>query len=275
MPGAQKQMASYGTIEDPRSVSELVSFILSGPEEETRWDAVAALQWRGSRDVLERAIGLCQSDCALERRTGADILGQLGLPDRTFPKACVHALLMVLEAEQDPEVLQSILVAFGHLREPEAIGPASRFRDHADPEVRFAVVHAMTGHEDSRAIAVLIELTRDPEAHVRDWATFGLGSQVQVDTPALREALVERLADEDGDTRGEAMVGLARRRDRRVIPALVEELASGSVGTYAVEAAALIGEPQLHALLVALKDSWVLDIKALDEALDASRRSLA
>src|SRR4029077_14951716 len=107
-------------------------------------------------------------------------------------------------------------------------------------DVRYGVVFALMGHEDRQALETLAELTRDPEAHVRDWATFALGSQAEADTPELREALVSRLADEDDDTRGEALVGLARRGDWRVLTALRRELESGSVGSLAVEAAALI-----------------------------------
>jgi HEAT repeat protein len=200
---------------------------------------------------------------------GADILGQLGIPERTSPEPCLRTLLGMLEGENDHDALQAILVALSHLRLPEVIVPACRFRHHPDPDVRHGVVLALTGHEKEQALGVLIELTRDSEAHVRDWATFALGSQVDVNTPVLREALVERLADEDGDTRAEAMVGLARRGDRRMLSALREELASGSVGTLAVEAAGLIGDPQLHPLLVALLDWWDVDEGLLGEAIRA------
>ncbi len=149
----------------------------------------------------------------------------------------------MLECEQDHGVLQSIVVALSHLRLSEVIEPVLRFRDHVDPEVRHGVVLALMGHEDVQAIEALIELTRDPEAHVREWATFALGTQVEVDTPDLRDALMERVADNDDDTRCEALVGLARRGDRRVLPALQSSLASDSVCSMEVEAAALIGDP--------------------------------
>ncbi len=255
--------------DDPRSVGELISAILSGPDEDLAWDAVGALQWRGTHEVLDWAVRLCQSFCAVERRVGADILGQLGVPDRTFPEPCLRTLLSNLAKEEDHVVLGSILVALSHLGRPEAILPASRFREHADADVRHAVVLALSGHEDARAIGFLIELTEDPEAHVRDWATFALGSQVEMDTPELREALVERLSDVDDDTRAEAIVGLAQRGDRRIVPVLSEELASDSVGRLAVEAAALIGDPELHPALLALRNWWDVDEGSLEEAIRA------
>ena len=65
------------------------------------------------------------------------------------------------------------------------------------------------------------------------------------------------------------LVGLARRGDRRMVPALRKELASDSVGRLAVEAPALIGDPALHPLLVALRDWWDVDEGLLGEAIDA------
>jgi HEAT repeat protein len=255
--------------DDPRPVGELISILLSGPDEGLYWVGICALHWRGSHEVLDRALGLCMSFCALERRAGADILGQLGVPDRIFPESCLRTLLNMLVEENHHDVLQAVLVALSHLRDPEAIVPASRFRHHPDPDVRHGVVLALTGHEEEQALGVLIELTRDPDAHVRDWATFALGSQVDVDTPELRDALAGRLSDEDDETRAEAMVGLAQRGDRRVLTALRRELESDSVGALAVEAAALIGDPELHPALLALVDWWDVDVGSLGEAIRA------
>jgi HEAT repeat protein len=251
-------------------VDELIAFLLGGPEEDPYWDAVGALHWRGTREVLDRAVGLCRSPCAVERRAGADILGQLEVPERSFPEEGRGVLRAMLEREEDSGVLRAILIALSHHRSPEIVAPASRFRRHADPNVRLAVVFALTGLEDAGSIGTLIELTSDSVAYVRDWATFALGSQIeQVDTTEIREALVERLADPDDDTRAEAIIGLARRGDRRMLPALRDELASGSVGRLAIEAAALVGDPQLYPLLAALQSWWDVDVELLGEAIQA------
>ena len=255
--------------DDPRSVNELISAALSEPDEDLAWDAVGALHWRGSREVLDEASRLCLSFCPDERGLSADILGQLGVPDRTFPDECVRLLLNMLADERNHDVLRAILIALGHLRRPEAIGPASRFRHHAGSGVRSGAVFALMGSEDPRAIEALIDLTNDEDVPVRDWATFALGSQIEVNTLELREALVARLSDPDEDTRGEAIVGLARRGDRRVLPALHETLAVVSISTLEVEAASLIGEPDLHPQLVALRGRWDVDQNLLEEAIQA------
>ncbi len=226
-----------------------------------------ALHWRATLEVLDRACQLCASFCPVERRLGADILGQLGCPDRFSPKKCTKTLLGMLEREKDNTVLASILVALSHHRASEAIGLVSRSRRNADPEVRFGVVLALMGYEDKEGHGVLIELTRDAEAHVRNWATFALGTQCETDTPVIRDALMERLAETDDDTRCEAPAGLARRGDRRVLPALHKELACKPVGPLAIEAANLIGDPQCTTELIALKGCWDGDKSLLEPAL--------
>jgi HEAT repeat protein len=255
---------------DTRPIQVLIATALSKPDEElTYWNAVAALQWRGTLEVFNRADRLCQSPCSVERRLGADILGQLGCPDRSFPKECTQVLLKILKREENKKVLCAILVALSHHQAPEAIGPVSRFRHHANDEVRFGVVMALKGYDVPDAEAVLIELTRDANADVRDWATFALGTLHETDTPAIRDALADRLADIDIDTRCEALVGLARRRDQRALPSLHRELSGESVSPLAIEAATLIAIPQLIKELIALRGRWDGDTSLLEQAIQA------
>ncbi len=99
---------------DPRSIDQLVNVILSEPEEDVAWNALCALQWMDSREVLQRAESLCVSQCSRERILGANMLGQLGLPDRTFPiEYCKH-LREILDDETDAYVLQAALVGLSH-----------------------------------------------------------------------------------------------------------------------------------------------------------------
>jgi len=77
---------------------------------------------------------------------------------------------------------------------------------------------------DPRAVETLLELMRDENEEVRDWATFSLGNQGDADSPAIREALVERLGDSFPNAQEEAVEALAKRKDLRVLPALIELL---------------------------------------------------
>jgi len=120
--------------------------------------------------------------------------------------------------------MASILHALGSLNDLASIDAILPFRGHPDTEVRYAVVHALSGHDDPRAICALIELSSDPDFAVRNWATFGLGSQTEADSSEIRDALLSRLGEEDAEIRGEALVGLANRGDPGVIEPLLREL---------------------------------------------------
>ena len=106
---------------------------------------------------------------------------------------------------------------------------------------------------EEEAVAALVRLAADPDSDVRDWATFGLGSQLDVDTYAVREALVAGLADKAGNTAGEALVGLARRHDPRTLLPLLARL-EDDPGNLIVDAARELGAPDALAALLRLKE---------------------
>jgi HEAT repeats len=258
-----------GPIGDARTVDQLFHAALTAGDEEEVWTAIHALHWNGSDEVLDRARELCASSCTHERCIGAGILGQLGLPKRSAHKDCVPILLRMLENETDIEVTQSILIALSHQHSPDAIGPAVSFARHPNADVRYAAVLALSGYDDKRATDTLIRLTEDPDSNVSDWATFELGTLAVADSPAIRDALASRLTDGDFDTRGEALVGLARRLDQRVVLPLIRELGSDRVGQLAVEAAELIGDPQLLPALQKLSEWWDVNSKLVQRAIAA------
>jgi HEAT repeat protein len=81
------------------------------------------------------------------------------------------------------------------------------------------------GVESTLAMSTLIELSNDKHPDVRDWATFSIGTQSEMNSPDIIEALKARLNDEDVNTRREAICGLARRKDHSVRQILIDELA--------------------------------------------------
>jgi HEAT repeat protein len=223
------------------------------PNPKVAWEAVSALHWRGTRDVLAAALRLCQSPAPLQRARGADILGQLGIPNRAFPEETLNALLPMLRRDEEPAVLNSIATALGHMGDARAVPALCDLAVHPSDEVRFGVVFGLLGQEDSEAIAGLIRLSADADPEVRDWATFGLGSQIDTDTPDIREALAARLSDSNANAAAEAMVGLARRRDRRARPFVIKTLESGRPGNMDLEAAEELADPSLLPALRALE----------------------
>jgi hypothetical protein len=211
---------------DPHSTDELLTDALTKDadrENEGYWHPIAALQHRLPQ-IIERIELLGRSDEDKSRDTAATILGQGWVATKFAPDRCAETLLQMLVKEQSTSVLVSIIFALGHLHNPHTPESLIEFSTHPDACIRYAVVSSLCGHDDSDSIEAMIARSSDSDREVRNWATFGLGSQIDTDTPAIREALVARLIEEDDEIRGEAIVGLARRGDIRSAGALLNEL---------------------------------------------------
>lgn len=226
---------------------------------------IAALHARGDEESFVAAAEVLGSPDPDRRSVAADILAQLGAAgeERPFREPAFRILLEQIESETHPSVLASITSAFGHLADPRGIGALHALSDHRDVEVRRGVAFGLLGHDDDLAVATLVALSTDPDAAVRDWATFGLGTQIDRDDEQVRDALVARLDDEDRDTRGEALRGLAARGDDRAIPRLLIELGhpcetdgSGTVQEALLVLAARTADPRLCPRVEAARRAW-------------------
>ena len=216
------------------------------------WEAVSQLQAIASRDVFEKAVQWARDKKPAKRRRGIDVLAQLGKTedhtDVVFAGETYKIVVSVLEDELDLQVIDSCLVALGHLGDPAAVPLILEHRKNSDPDVRFAVAFALGSFADEpAAIKALLELLEDNDPDVRDWATFGLGVQGSTDTPEIRKALIERLDDGNPDTREEAVAGLGKRKELRVLPDLIEMLQQEEVSYGVVEAACnLLDLPEIN-----------------------------
>lgn len=164
-------------VEGQPPVDALIASALAAPNDsDERWENIRALQRIGGSDVFARACELARSDDHERREVGVDVLAQLGphesavvmgqevlVGEHPFPEPTVDLLLEMLGAEQEPHVLQSIGVAFGHLHDPRCIGPLTALRTHEDEAVRHAVVMGLLRHDDDMAVAALVELSRDAD----------------------------------------------------------------------------------------------------------------
>ena len=260
-----------------RSVDALIESALTGDEEdEGAWAAIRALQHLGDAPVFEEASALARSSSEKERGRGVDILAQLGSPrpSAELRARCATVVLAVLSTEKSPGVLHSIGVALGQLRDERAIDALLPLKAHDDSDVRHGVVLGLSPHAAPRALDALIELSRDEANEVREWATFGL-AKLQADTAPLREALFIRLGDLQPEIRGEAFIGLAERKDPRVLEALRQELKGPTVNVLAVEAAETLGDVSLLPLLLELRKAGADKslLAALAQAISTLERS--
>ena len=127
-------------------------------------------------------------------------------------------------ADNDPSVVDSAACALAHLKTDRAVSALIRARGNPDPRVRCSVARGLDGNGGDGAIRTLIALMDDADDNVRDWATFGLGTQHDEDSPEIREALRNRLNDACEEARDEALWGLARRKDRGGLQSLLDRL---------------------------------------------------
>ena len=224
------------------------------PDEHAAWDLVVDVHRTGGQRTLSLCQDLVRDPDPQRRRVAIDVLGQLDWAAErgVDPVEVVEVLRPLLASERDPRGIAALITAFG-LRE---VSPGERYlaaaAKHDEPEVRRALAVMLPSFEQHEAVPLLLVLSGDDEAEVRNWATFGIGTQFdECESHDIRETLLTRANDSHDETRLEAMIGLARRGDTRVAPLLEDELRADEPYHLAIEAAGLLGAPQL---LTALAD---------------------
>ncbi|MFI2611590.1 HEAT repeat domain-containing protein [Kitasatospora sp. NPDC018619] len=237
------------------------------------WDLVwEAVRGEGGPTALRCGLGLLASADAVERKVGCDLVGRTAEAHESVRGEVATALVALAGAETAAAVLSSLVTALGRTQEAQAVPVLVRLVEHGDPEVRLHVAMAIgpvnSGLPDGPDVRALVRLTRDEDCEVRDWATFSLGVCLDHDTTAIRDALWTRTADDYDDARGEAVHGLARRHDPRVVPLVARMLESDDgARSFAVDAAEVLGAPELLPALRACEDSE--DTFGLDRAVAA------
>lgn len=243
------------------------------PESEQVWEAIGELRKRDPNEIFSAAAEFCESEDKFDRQLGADLLYLGWNKNETFcfPKKTESVpILSGLLDDPEPEVVYAAICTLGHLGEfTKIFETRDDLLSHGSPLVRNGVATFLAYYDDpsSAQIIALITLTQDEDEEVRNWATFGLGTQCDSDTPEIREALLARVEDSHHEARGEALVGLARRRDQRVIKYIKAELESDCVGKLAVTAAGQIASNELVETLEDLQDWWDVDTELLEGAL--------
>lgn len=195
------------------------------------WNYIAEIHYRGRRFEFEKAKELLTSKDALWREIGADILGQLGYKSKSFIDESV-TLLLGLVNDENEDVIRSVLYALGHRYESRCVPYIVKYAKHKNKEIRHALAVALGTFEEQEAIEALIILCQDEDFDTRNWATFSLGRQCETNTEEIRDTLYENLKDEEKEVRGEALLGLALRKDMRVKEAIIEDLKNDFYGSW-------------------------------------------
>lgn len=198
-------------------------------EDDAPWKAVHELRRIGSREVFEIARQWCSSTVPLHRVRGLDVIAQLGRtaehPHNNFPEESFAIVSTLISSEKELQPLDSAIASLGHLRDFRAVPLIAQFRSHPSEEIRFSVACALGQFaNETLSVEALLELMRDEDEEVRDWATFGLGVLGDQDSEKIREALACRLDDSCQEAQEEAIAGLAKRHDLRALPHLLAAL---------------------------------------------------
>ncbi|MGW2564047.1 HEAT repeat domain-containing protein [Streptomyces sp. NPDC001514] len=223
-----------------------------GPDQDDWTEAVAVLQRRGDEETFRAAAAWCGTDDPLRQALAADVLAGLGAAGEepapaeseaqgrgVFTARVVPLLRELARAADEPELIRATVAGLGQQGDPAALPEILRHAGHEDPEIRFGVavaLHGLVPGEHAEAIRVLVELARDSDDGVRDWATTAL-ADVEADSPEIREALAARLTDQVPDIEAEAARGLAMRQDARAVDALARILADEDPEGYAYSTA--------------------------------------
>src|SRR5579863_9714220 len=171
------------------TLDELFARTLSGSYDDDKpWEAVRELQTIGSREVFERAALWCRSDDALKRARGANVLAQLGStaehPTNTYADESFAIVAQLAETEQSDLPLNSAIYALGHIRDLRGMPIIAMHSAHPNADIRHAVAFACGCFgKEKLSVETLLTLIRDDDSDVRDWATFGLGTLSDSDSP--------------------------------------------------------------------------------------------
>lgn len=210
----QRALAAARRATDPEECEEIWTLL-----------AQAAADGPGSlllgRDLLHLAD-------PVERRTGCDLLRLTSELHPALQRDAATELVALAASEQELRVLGPLAHALGATCDTRSLPVLLALAGHHDAQVRLQVAVALptvaVGEPDGPALHTLIRLTRDTDPEVRNWATFGLGFQLEADTPVIRAALWDRTSDDNTEAREEGIRGLARRHDPGAVPLLAQLL---------------------------------------------------
>ncbi|MEM7373169.1 MAG: hypothetical protein AAF587_31385 [Bacteroidota bacterium] len=260
---------------------KIFSRLRNNKSKRTYWDNIGELRKRPTKKVHAAAVELCRSPIDKEKIIGIDVLAQLGIRPRFMQEETVDLYFQLLENAPSPKVLESILSGIGHNNDnlsDKHMATLFGYLDHSYSDVRFSLVHAILGVENPTAIHMLIKLSADKHPSVRDWATFGLGKQIEVSNDPIVNALWDRREDPFNQVRMEAISGLLAHKDSRIKAFLMEKLADiDDLDLHILQAIESLDDPEFINLLEkqieANRTNKTVDEKWLQDCLDTLKEN--
>ena len=181
---------------------------------------VSELQNCGDRATLDQMLQLSRGNLPA-RRLALNVLARFGEPAWPFREEVVTRLLEMWQEKAGDEA-SDLGAALGHHCE---FAPVRAILlplvHHPDFWVRWYLTSAFGDDKNAESTEALIQLSRDPDEMIRDWATFALGNLDAQYSLAMRDALIARLQDDDPMTRLEAIHGLVEHGEILVLEAIL------------------------------------------------------
>jgi HEAT repeat protein len=243
-----------------KNVRSLVGMALQSKEDdELYWECVGKLQLYRCEDQVVWIRRNFESRNWRKRVLAVNIICQLGrplkdgLPWEPLQLELAREVLGRALRDQHWRVVEAGLFGLGHREFPEHLPEMLRYIDDPHEGIRHGLSFSLGGYPQPEATEALLRLMHDEAREVRNWATFGLASLSEQDGPAIRDGLLAASGDADPEIRGEALIGLAQRRDERVKERVMRELQGEFHGSWAIDAAALLADQGFLPALESLK----------------------
>lgn len=167
------------------------------------------------------------------RGLSARILAQFGT-EKSIKQQTLSAFLNRLTSETEESVLSELLFGIGHCNDKitkEQVNQLTSIEPRLPETLYFEYVFALLQISQKSATSALIRMSQNKASKVRNWATFGLGSQISINSADIRKALWARTKDRHQETRYEAIVGLKKRNEIGIEAVIEKELKRKNVGT--------------------------------------------
>ncbi len=213
--------------------------LVNNKSQNTYWKNISELRTRATEDVYDQAYKLANSEIDKKKIIGIDVLAQLGFDPRIRQKETVDLYFELLENRQNDDVLFAIFFGISHNNEnltKNQVLKLIEFKNSENNDVRYSLVSALSGIEHPKAIETLIELSEDRYSSIRNWATFGIGTLSEENNDRIINALWKRTKDKHQETKLEAIIGLANRKEVAVKEQIISELKDGKYTTLLFDA---------------------------------------
>jgi HEAT repeat protein len=182
--------------------------------------------------------------------------------------------------DDDPRVREYLALVLGRLKEKSAIPALSEATHDPTKDVRLYSLWALGNIEDPVAGPAALAALSDPDSDVKVMAVGAMGALRYEPAKADLEGLLE---NPDPSLRYDSAVALARLKDAKALPVLLEMLTLKPTGQAdkdemvqsaklsAIEAAQELPDPRLHSQIVTLSQEDP-DIKVKEAALGALKK---